>query len=219
MQRLIGLAIATFAFSSLSGTPAVATTSESAATSSEWTDSGFDQGRRRGTPIDVAALLTAAKGAPPMLCSLAADAIRNGGWGGWSDAPSTPLASARPVSQDDYYDPQMPAADIQRLLAGLSSDDACVRELSIRLIGTQKAEAVGSELITRLGSSDAALRSVAALGLGLVESQAALDPLIRALRDASVDVRANSAWALGRIENGRALNPLAGLFSDDAEKV
>jgi HEAT repeat protein len=106
----------------------------------------------------------------------------------------------------------MPAADVQRLLAGLSSDDGCVRELSVRLIGTQKAELVGGELVTRLGSTDPALRSVAALGLGLVEAQNGVDPLIRTLRDPSIDVRANSAWALGRIGNGRALRPLTGLF-------
>jgi hypothetical protein len=60
MQRVLGLAIATFAFSSLSGAPAVATVRVSEM------KSGFDQGRQR-VPIDIAALLTAAKGAPPMM--------------------------------------------------------------------------------------------------------------------------------------------------------
>src|SRR5207237_2557986 len=179
-----------------------------------------DQGRHRGVPIDVGALLTAAKGAPPMVCSLAANAIRNWGWGEWNDAPATPLSFAKATTSNDDFDSRpLPAADIQLLLAGLSADDACVRELSVRLIGTQKAEVVGPDLVARLGSNDAGLRSVAALGLGLVEAQNGVDPLVRALRDASVDVRANSAWALGRIENGRALQPLLGLFSDDTEKV
>ena len=214
MQRAIGMVIATFAFSSLSGAPAVAHPAESA------TIGGFDQGRHRGAPIDVTALLIAARGAPPIICSLAAKAVGGWGWGGWSDAPSTPLAAVTPASNnDDRESSALGAEDVQRLLTGLSSDDACVRELSVRLIGTQKAETVGSELVTRLGSSDPGLRSVAALGLGLVEAQNGVDPLIRTLRDASIDVRANSAWALGRIENGRALSPLVGLFSDGAEKV
>ena len=159
MQRVIGLVIATFAFSSLRGVPAVAHTGESTASFT-----GFDQGRHRGAPIDVAALLTAARGAPPMICSLAAKAVQGWGWGGWNDAPSTPLAAvASSSNNDDFESDALPAADVQRLMAGLSSDDACVRELSVRLIGTQKAEIVGGELVTRLGSSDPALRSVAAV--------------------------------------------------------
>ncbi|HXI99113.1 MAG TPA: HEAT repeat domain-containing protein, partial [Gemmatimonadaceae bacterium] len=224
MQRIIGLAVATFAFSTLNGVPAVAnsaTTGDANAFAQVRVNVRvFDQGRHRGAPIDVAALLTAARGAPPAICLLASQAVRGWGWGGGSDAPSTPLSSASvPTGSDDYESDAMPAADIQRLLAGLSSDDACVRELSVRLIGTQKAELVGGELVTRLGASDAGLRSVAALGLGLAGVESAVDPLIRTLRDASVDVRANSAWALGRIESGRALKPLTGLFGDEAEKV
>ena len=198
MQRVLGLTIATLAFSSLSGGPAIADIFAGKGGQS------FDQARHRGVPIDVTALLTAAKGAPPMICSLAANSIRNWGWGDWNDAPATPLASAKAATTNDDFDSEpLSAADIQQLLGGLAADDACVRELSVRLIGTQKAETVGGDLVTRLGSNDPNLRAVAALGLGLVEAQNAVDPLIRALRDASVDVRANSAWALGRIENSR----------------
>src|SRR5947209_5205545 len=210
MQRIIGLAFATFAFSSLSGVPATARATESV--------SSLDQGTQRST-IDVAALLTAARGAPPRICSLAAGSVGNG-WGGWADAPYTPLAaSAGPLTNSGRDGRTFSTEDVQRLFSGLSSDDACVRELSVRLIGTQRSEVVGSELISRLGASDGATRAVAALGLGLVEAQTGVEPLIRALRDAATEVRANSAWALGRIENGRALNPLVNLFSDDAEKV
>ena len=176
MQRIIGLAIATLAFSTLNGVPAVANSATIGDANAFAQGRGvhvrvrvFDQGRHQGAPIDVAALLTAARGAPPAICLLASQAVRGWGWGGGSDAPSTPLSPAAvPTSSDDYESDAMPAADIQRLLAGLSSDDACVRELSVRLIGTQKAELVGGELVTRLGSSDAGLRSVAALGLGLL---------------------------------------------------
>ena len=213
MQRAIGYAIATIAFSSMGGLPVAASGAGGIG------GQNVDQRGQRAAPIDVAALLTASRGAPPMICALASKAVRGYGWGGWGDAPSTPLSSVVSLTKDDFDSDQLPAADVQRLLAGLASDDACVREMSVRLIGTQKGEAVGAELVTRLTAADPNLRSVAALGLGLVEPGNALDPLIRALRDPVVDVRANSAWALGRIENGRALSPLAGLFNDDAEKV
>src|SRR4051812_42869944 len=152
MQRIIGVALATFAFSSLRGVLAVANASGAMG--------GFDEGAQRAT-IDVAALLTAARGAPPMICSLAANSVGNG-WGGWSDAPYTPLAaSATPLNYRDRDWRNFSSEDVQRLFAGLSSDDACVRELSVRLIGTQKAEAVGNELVTRLTGSDASLRAAA----------------------------------------------------------
>jgi HEAT repeat protein len=211
MQRVIGFAIATIAFSSIGGVPVVASGA----------GGGIDGQNidQRGGRIDVVALLGAARGAPPMICALASRAVRGYGWGGGSDAPATPLASVVTLMRDDFNDDRLTTADVQQLLAGLASDDACVREMAVRLIGTQRGEAVGAELVSRLSATDPNLRTVAALGLGLVEPQNALDPLIRALRDPVVDVRANSAWALGRIENGRALPPLMNLFSDDAEKV
>src|SRR4051794_33203598 len=212
MQRVLGLTIATFALSSLSGAPAAAR----AGGSITYTD--LEQHEQRA-PLDVTALLAAARGAPPMICGLASRAVRNYGWGDRSDAPASPLGSFTTSSGYDFDRGQLPAADVQRLMAGLSSDDACVREMSVRLIGNQKPDAVAGELISRLGSPDVALRTISALGLGLVEAPASVDPLIRALRDAASDVRANSAWALGRIENGRALSPLLGLFGDNAEAV
>ena len=41
--------------------------------------------------VDVAALLTAAHGAPAMICSLAGEGIRNSGWNSWNDGPASPL--------------------------------------------------------------------------------------------------------------------------------
>jgi len=125
MQRIIGLAIATLAFSTLNGVPAVANSATIGDANAFAQGRGvqvrvrvFDQGRHQGAPIDVAALLTAARGAPPAICLLASQAVRGWGWGGGSDAPSTPLSPAAvPTSSDDYESDAMPAADIQRLLA------------------------------------------------------------------------------------------------------
>src|SRR3954467_10389053 len=114
MQRVLGLTIATFALSSLSGAPAVAHTTWSA----RYSD--VDQ-RDQRAPLDVTALLTAARGAPPVICSLASRAIRSLGWGDRSDAPAPPLGSLTASSSYDFDRGQFPPDDVQRLLAGLSS--------------------------------------------------------------------------------------------------
>jgi len=41
---------------------------------------------------DIAAVLAAARGVPPLICAFAAQSIGNGGWG-WYDAPASPVAS------------------------------------------------------------------------------------------------------------------------------
>src|SRR4051794_36999576 len=66
-------------------------------------------------PLDVNALLAAAKGAPPLICSLAAQSVGNN-WGNWSDAPSTPLGNANRDTRDYDYRPEgLPPADVQTL--------------------------------------------------------------------------------------------------------
>jgi HEAT repeat protein len=170
--------------------------------------------------VDVATLLAAAHGAPPMICALAARSVLNGGWGRWADAPVTPLgARMRDVRGGDDWREELSTGDQDRLLAALGSDDACVRELSVRMLGDQRSERVADGLVTRLGAGDASLREVAAFGLGLMRPQRAVDVLTSALRDATTAVRANAAWALGRIANGRALAPLVALFQDGDSTV
>ncbi len=170
--------------------------------------------------LDVAALLAAAQGAPPLICSLAANSLRGWGWGG-RDAPATPLSAVvTPVRSRDVESRALPVADIERLVAALDSADPCVRELSVRILGGQeKNQTVVTALLTRLSSSDATIREVAAFGLGLMQPPSAVDPLLGALRDVASGVRANAAWALGRHENGRALAALVGLFNDASDTV
>src|SRR4051812_31125028 len=55
-------------------------------------------------PLDITALLTAAHGAPPMICALASQAVRNYGWNDWTDAPVTPLSSVGSVRSRDIND-------------------------------------------------------------------------------------------------------------------
>jgi HEAT repeat protein len=172
---------------------------------------------------DVGALLDAAHGAPPIICALAAHSVGNSGWGYWTDAPSTPLSRAGAEYERDWERDRtrnlLSAADEDRLLAGLASDDACVRELSVRVLSEQTGDRVANALETRLTSPDASLRAIAAFGLGLSDSRTAADALIKTLHDATAAVRANSAWALGRLENGHALSSLIQLFRDDDSTV
>lgn len=209
MHRILGVLTATM-LACMSGEAAAGTTEAAGGSAAS---------------IDVGALLAAANGAPAMICALAAQSVRNGGWSDRTDAPYTPLGEAPSLrsGDEDYRGRnglQFSAADNERLLAGLASSDACVRELSVRLVsGQRNNETVSAALLTRLKSADAAMREVAALGLGLSQPISALDPLIAALRDATSSVRANAAWALGRIDNGRALAPLIAVFRDADPKV
>src|SRR6476646_1593617 len=122
--------------------------------------------------IDVAALLTAAHGAPPLICGLAAQSLGNGNWGWGSDIPAPPLGAAgRQESGDRRRMQDLSDADVTRALDALASDDACVREVSVRLVGHQDDKRVAAPLIAKLSASDASLRAVAAIGLGLAEPQ------------------------------------------------
>jgi HEAT repeat protein len=164
---------------------------------------------------DIPALISAARGAPTLICALASQAVR--GFGDWSDAPVTPLAVKREVATIDTRN--ITSNDTDLLLRSLDSDDPCVRELSIRLVTRHGGRPVTNELLSRLTASSAQLREVAAFGLGLQEPAEAIDPLIRALRDGTAGVRANSAWALGRIEHGKSLSPLMSVLDDREEVV
>ncbi|MEO5588777.1 MAG: HEAT repeat domain-containing protein [Gemmatimonadaceae bacterium] len=169
--------------------------------------------------VDIASLLSSARGASPIICSLAAQSVRGWGWGGSNDAPVTPLPKVTDITNRDFESADLSAVDISLLLSSLSTDDDCVREMAVRLVARKNNPVIASGLIERLGAPQPALRAVAAFGLGLATQRESLDPLIRTLRDTDEGVRANAAWALGRLDNGRALQPLLGLVSDKAEIV
>jgi HEAT repeat protein len=210
MQRVLGV-VAAAMLVSMNGA--------SAATGSR------EGGAASVAPLDITALLTAAHGAPPMICALASQSVRGYGWGDWNDAPVTPLSSVGSIRARDVGDTRLTTADIEKLLTGLASDDACVRELSVRLLGGQRNEAtetketIANALVARLRSPDVPMREVATFGLGIVAPASAIDALISTLRDANAGVRANAAWALGRIDNGKALSALVGLFRDSDARV
>ena len=207
MSKVLALVVAA-AFLSSDGTRAAITGSD---------ESSVKPGSPAAPEVEsgIAELIGTARGAPPMICALASRAVR--GFGNWNDAPVSPIQVEAARLYTDRA--ELAREDRDLLVQSLSSDDACVRELAVRLVARRGDESVTREFITRLGSPVESVREVAALGLGIQEPVAAVDPLIRGLRDQGAGVRANSAWALGMIENGRALSPLLSLFGDRAEVV
>jgi hypothetical protein len=153
-----------------------------------------------GAP-DVGALLAAARGAPPVLCALAARAIGSGnwGWGRGADAPASPLGGALADAEGDGRDrslERLAAPDVERLVGALDTDDACVRELAARVLGRQRdgggAAAAAAALTARLAAPNAGTRATAAFALGLAEPRPPVPPLVRASATRPADVRANA---------------------------
>jgi len=180
---------------------------------------GSDRGAERAaldvaSPPDIGALLTAARGAPPLICAMASHNLPGYNWGSWNDAPVTPLSSDAVRTFRDNDTRRLPDTDVALLMDGLGSSDACVREISVRFLGAQETAKVNDALASRLTSADASMRELAAFGLGLAEAKSSVDALIRSLRDATAGVRANAAWALGRMESGKALSSVIPLFND-----
>jgi len=183
-------------------------------------------GQAGGMPrasIDVRGLLQQARGAPPLLCALAAEGLSDRGWGGhWSDAPSPPVGAATGARARSFpRGDEMVPSEVRFLLDSIASPDACVRELSARLLGRFGGPAVAEQLATLLNASlsSAAVREAAAMALGLAHEKGAVPALIRALRDEVSGVRANAAWALGRADDGRAVAPVRTLVTDEAVEV
>jgi HEAT repeat protein len=153
---------------------------------------------------NVTGLLAAVRDIPPVVCGLTAEAASGWGGRGWYDAPSTPLGQETAMRVAYFPRGALRLSEIALLVDSLASPIACVRELSVRLIGRVDAEIVEDRLIERVNRGDSTTREAAALGLGLVRSKKGVETLIRSAGDADNGVRGNSVWALGRIGDGRA---------------
>lgn len=171
----------------------------------------------RGASDDdaTARFLAAARGADPVMCSLAAAPVGNG-WGrtgapAADDAPATSLVRwALKPSIDDR--------DLTILEGGLRGDDDCVRTMAARLLAA--TEGGTAALLDGLDHADAAVRRAAAEGLGYAESRRASARLTQRLEDdADAGVRAAAAWALGLIEDPTAEAALGRALHDDASFV
>jgi HEAT repeat protein len=174
----------------------------------------------QGAIRNVRGLIAAARGLPPVVCGLTAEAAA--GWGGrfWSNAPSPPLGAETSERVASFPRGRLTLTEVSLLIDSLATPDPCVREIAVRLVGRVDAALVEDRLITRLGGQTAApTREAAALGLGLVESKLAVDPLLRSVRDSEIGVRANSIWALGRIGEQRVAPSLRAILSDEEDLV
>ena len=97
------------------------------------------------TQENVRELLTAARGAPAALCELAARSVGNYG-GRWNDAPVTPLPRTHERATERESRNGFAADDVRLLLDNLATADPCVRELAVRLLGTDETRVGGSQL-------------------------------------------------------------------------
>lgn len=92
----------------------------------------------------------------PIACAMAARSVRDWGWGdGIPDPSSTPLASI--VSAVNYQlranAGQLSAEDMAKLKAALTSNDPCVRELSLTILATQSDARTSKKTIARVAQN------------------------------------------------------------------
>ena len=134
---------------------------------------------------DLSALMIAAHGAPPLVCAIAAEAIGDYGWRNASGgAPKTPLEAYAYPSRGAQADIDMmesesgrgarllSAEDVKLLMGNLSSDDLCVRDLSVRIVANDRRDETAAALAERLSAADSSVREVVTFGLGLMVRRA-----------------------------------------------
>ena len=162
-------------------------------------------------------VLAAARGAPVILCGLAARAVE----ARYGNGPWTPPLPSGDTSQALTWalERDRSSASDSVLLDGLAADDPCVRSIAARLVARSESPSVTAGLIRSLAGPAAGTRAAAAVALGLTGIAAGVDPLIARLRDTDADVRTASAWALGGLDDARAVAPLSRTLGDAAPAV
>jgi HEAT repeat protein len=179
--------------------------------------------QRPSRPDDTAAvtrLLSAVRGADPLLCEMAARNVDMHGW--WSHgAPmgSNPLdrdsTSAAIIMwiQTDHTDP----AVVPTLRTAMRDTDGCVRRVAASFLGRVEHPSATAALVGALEDQSAETRFLGALGLGLGETSSATQSLVAALKDDTPAVRRAAAWALGSIEARSAQDALIQLLERDSD--
>lgn len=169
--------------------------------------------RGAAADVDAGRFLAAARGADPVICSLAAAPLGNH-WG--SDAPLA-VRDAESALVEWALKPSIQERDLTVLEGGLRDPDGCVRAMAARLLAS--ADEGGRILQRALGDDAPDTRRVAAQGLGYAEDRTAVAPLIRRIEDDDAGVRAAAAWALGRIEDPAAERALGNALRDSSPDV
>jgi HEAT repeat protein/cyclophilin family peptidyl-prolyl cis-trans isomerase len=107
-------------------------------------------------------------------------------------------------------DPEVPAADLPRLL---TDPEARVRRRAALAVGRVGLTGGVAPLVMLLGDSDSEVRQMAAFALGLIGDRQARDPLVMALNDPSPLVQGSAAEALGLIGDPAAADAIGRLVS------
>lgn len=174
------------------------------------------QSRTTDDPATVTAILTAVRGANPLLCELAVRTVETQwGWSGFGlRAPrdATTRAAVEVINQR-----RTGIQSVAALAAALGDDDACVRRIAAPLLGRVDHPSALAALRTALHDQRPETREAAAIGLGYTENTAAIPALLGGLQDAVARVRAASAMSLGEIEDRRAIGALVRLLREDRD--
>lgn len=164
--------------------------------------------------VDALRFLDAARGAAPVICSLAAAPLGEG-WG--YAAPPAEASAAQSGLLEWALKPSIGDRDLIVLDEGLRDDDPCVRTMAARLLGAA-GMAGARTLIEALSDEQPEIRRAAAEGLGRGE-EGGTTALIERLHDADAGVRATAAWALGRREAPEAADVLVEALADPVAMV
>jgi HEAT repeat protein len=159
----------------------------------------------------VQTVLAEARGASPLMCEMAAGAMRGNFW--WSNREPVD-DDVRDVLKWVRRDPS-DLAVVPVLAEAMSDSDPCVARTGSRLLGRMEHVQANDRLLVALRDTSAQVREMAALGLGVAEPDAALAPLIGVLSgDPGPRVRVMAAWALGELENQEAIESLSMALKD-----
>lgn len=164
------------------------------------------------------ALLRGVAGTPAVACELVVRSLGNR-WGSSSVTPRVHPPLANSPSEREIaawaWTGRPGGGDAPALLAGLETDDPCVRRVAARLLGLVDDPETLSALVARAtsGSGAARLAAIAALARGPKE-RVASRTLSALLDDGEVGVRRAAAWALAESGDDDAVAALGTALSD-----
>ncbi len=148
-----------------------------------------------------ARLLSAVRGADPVVCELAARAVRSRD-GYWGQTPHPAAVEDESVLGAVEFAVGSGGEGAEGVLAAALSDpDPCVRRIAAMRLGRVGTEEAHRRLAETLEGADAAAREAAAVGLGIADDARAIPALARRLaEDGDARVRRAAAWAMGKID-------------------
>ncbi len=159
----------------------------------------------------VQTVLAEARGTSPLLCEMAAGAMRGNFW--WRNREPVD-DDVRDVLRWVRRDPT-DLAVVPVLAQAMSDRDPCVARTGARLLGRMEHDRANDRLLAALRDTSSQVREMAALGLGVAEPDGALAPLIEVLSgDPGPRVRVMAAWALGELENPEAIESRSRALTD-----